>query len=215
MPGLTNTKLGAADKAYAWLQEQITRTPWDHEIFFSENTLAEATGVSRAPVREALLRLEARDLLKRVPHKGAYIPALTMRDLDEHIEVRTLIGDWATRKVAEKHLIDSDYLHGLVDEQSKHLDDLLAFIEADHGFHLAIVKAAGNGTFTAVYESQTLIQKRLGLHAVAKNDGRLTDIVDEHRAMADAIASGDPEIASQVNLAHLDKTAKAMQTDLT
>ncbi|MFP3571102.1 GntR family transcriptional regulator, partial [Paraburkholderia sp. SIMBA_030] len=58
--------------AYLWLRREISSHPWDQDAFFTENAIAEAAGVSRTPVRDALLRLEAAGLLRRVPHKGAY-----------------------------------------------------------------------------------------------------------------------------------------------
>src|SRR5690606_31605175 len=89
------------ERAYLWLRDLIVRTPWDQEAFLSENAIAEASKISRTPVREALLRLEAEGLLRRIPHKGAFIPALTSDDIDEIMEVREVIGTWATRKVVK------------------------------------------------------------------------------------------------------------------
>lgn len=49
--------------------------------FISEQEVAERVGVSRTPVREALLQLAAEDLVQLVPNRGAYIAPLTGRDL--------------------------------------------------------------------------------------------------------------------------------------
>ncbi|WP_102158825.1 GntR family transcriptional regulator [Zhihengliuella halotolerans] len=201
----------APETAYLWLREQITALPWDQEAFLSENAIAESAGVSRTPVREALLRLEAVGLLRRVPHKGAYVPALTSQDIRELIEVRRVIGSWAVRKVTAHGLIRREVLDAIIADQAGLLDDPVAFIEADIRFHKAIVHAAGNPTLAGVYDSQRFKQARLGVQAILETRSRVEQVLDEHRAMVDAIASGDPDEAVAASARHLESTRSALR----
>src|SRR4051794_8604841 len=158
-------QLTAPETAYRWLRDAISTLPWDEEAFLSENAVAEASGTSRTPVREALLRLEASGLVRRVPHKGAYVPALSSRDLETMMEARQVIEEWAVRKVTGVEG-SVDEMNRLLDQQAAILADPVAFIECDIQFHKYIVELADNPVLQDVYESQRFKQLRMGVKAV-------------------------------------------------
>ncbi|MDP5225694.1 MULTISPECIES: GntR family transcriptional regulator [Arthrobacter] len=199
----------APEIAYEWLRREISALPWDQEIFLSESAIAEAAGVSRTPVREALLRLEASGLIRRVAHKGAFVPALTGRDIDDMVEVRRVIGDWAVRKVSQGP-VPVEELQELLNRQAEALQDPVAFIEADVLFHQRIVSAAGNPIFASVYEAQRFKQLRMGLRAVVGSEERSRRVLDEHQTIVEALQTGDPDKASAASLAHLNSTLTAL-----
>jgi DNA-binding GntR family transcriptional regulator len=199
----------APEAAYQWLRKEISSLPWDQEAFLSENTIAEASGISRTPVREALLRLEATGLLRRVPHKGAFVPALTKGDIEAMMEVRQVIEEWAVRKVTAAGQPGPE-LEELLQNQQDSLGDPVAFIECDILFHKCIVAAAGNPTLEDVYDSQRFKQLRMGVKAIMDSQGRSDHVVDEHRAIVEAIRSGDPERAVEAMRGHLGSTLKAL-----
>ncbi|MDQ4504368.1 GntR family transcriptional regulator [Sinomonas sp. ASV322] len=204
----------APETAYLWLRQEISSLPWDQEAFLSENSIAEASGISRTPVREALLRLEAAGLVRRVPHKGAFVPALTGQDIDAMMEVRRVIEDWAARKVTAAGLPGPE-LEEFLEQQAAALGDPVAFIERDIRFHQCIVAAAGNPVFEEVYESQRFKQLRMGVKAILDSDGRSDHVVAEHRAIVEAIRSGDPERASAAIRGHLDTTLTVLKAPRT
>lgn len=204
----------APETAYQWLRDEISALPWDQEAFFSENAVAEASGISRTPVREALLRLEAAGLVRRVPHKGAYVPALTGDDIDSMMEVRQVIEDWAVRKIAAAGAPVAE-LDRLLAEQEAALDDPVAFIEADIRFHQCILAAAGNPVFEEVYASQRFKQLRMGVKAVRDSAGRSDHVVAEHRAIVDALRDGTAENAAVAVRSHLDTTLGALKAPRT
>lgn len=208
-------EIPAAQRAFLWLQDKVVDTPWNQDAFFSENSIAKESGVSRTPVREAVLRLEARELIRRIPFKGAYVPALTQHKIDEHLEVRKVIGAWASEKVAELGTVDTDRLRALITQQHEQLDEPYAFIETDHQFHVEIVHAANNAAFSAAYESQRTIQKRLGLKAILSNRSRRLEATEEHEEMLQAFIDRNAPRARDAAVGHLAQTAKAMKTHLT
>lgn len=205
------TQLTAPETAYRWLRDAISALPWDEEIFLSENAVAEASGTSRTPVREALLRLEASGLVRRVPHKGAYVPALSSRDLETMMEARQVIEEWAVRKITGVD-ISVDELNRLLDQQAAVLSDPVAFIECDIQFHKYIVEIAHNPVLQDVYDSQRFKQLRTGVKALVDSEGRSDHVLQEHRAIVKAISSGDPELAVQAVRDHLSSTRSALHT---
>ncbi|MGQ3383196.1 GntR family transcriptional regulator [Glutamicibacter sp. TV12E] len=200
----------APERAYQWLRQQIAELPWDQEAFLSENSIAEAAQSSRTPVREALLRLEAEGLVRRIPHKGIYVPALTAADIEEIMEVRQVIGEWATCQVAQRRPETVNRLQQLLDEQRGCLDDAVKFIELDIAFHKTIVEAAGNATLAQVYDSQRIKQERVGIQAVLATAERYAAVLAEHEAMLQAIASGDAEQAQLAARRHIHSTRDAI-----
>lgn len=200
----------APETAYLWLRREISSLPWDQEAFLSENAIAEAASVSRTPVREALLRLEAAGLLRRVPHKGAYVPALTALDIESMMEVRQVIEDWAVRKVTAFGNLGPE-LERLLKAQEDSLADPVAFIECDISFHKHIVHAAGNPALEELYDSQRFKQQRMGVKAIQDSQGRSDHVVAEHRAIVEAIRMQDSQIASAAVRSHLDSTLTVLK----
>ena len=200
----------APETAYRWLRREISALPWDQEAFLTENAIAEASGVSRTPVRDALLRLEAAGLLRRVPHKGAYVPALSAQDIESMMEVRQVIEDWAVRKVTSLDRLGTE-LELLLQQQQDSLADPVAFIDCDISFHKHIVHAANNRSLEEVYDSQRIKQQRMGVTAVQDSRGRSDHVVDEHRAIVEAIRSKDPLAAAAAVRSHLDSTLTVLK----
>lgn len=200
----------AAETAYQWLRREISSHPWDQDAFLTENAIARAAGVSRTPVRDALLRLEAARLIRRVPQKGAFVPALTVQDIENMMEVRHVIEDWAVRKVTAAGRMGPE-LDRLLRAQEASLADPTAFIECDIRFHKHIIRAAGNPALEELYDSQRIKQQRLGVKAIQDRQGRSDHVVTEHRAIVEAIGSRDSEAASAAVRSHLNSTLTALK----
>lgn len=210
------TRLTAPQLAYQWLHEAVTKLPWDEEAFLSENAVAEASGTSRTPVREALLRLESEGLLRRVPHKGAYVPPLSEKDIDSMMEARRVIEEWAVRKFTETE-ISTDRLRALLAKQADTLADPTAFIQCDTDFHRNIVRAARNPILGDLYDSLRFKQLRMGMRAVLDGTGRDGTgrgecVLAEHNAIIDGIQSGDPGLAVRAVVDHLGSTLAALKS---
>jgi DNA-binding GntR family transcriptional regulator len=204
-------ELTAPEVAYLWLREAITSLPWDEEAFLSENFVAKESGTSRTPVREALLRLESEGLLRRVPHRGAHVPALSEKDIDSMMEARRVIEEWAVRKVTGTSY-PTLRLEELLARQEEIISDAVQFIQCDIDFHKDIVTAAGNTVLEEVYGSLRDKQLRMGVRAVRDSQGRSDHVLAEHRAILEAIQSGDPAQAAQATGEHLASTLSALKS---
>src|ERR1700744_6483151 len=89
----------AAERAYRFVRaEVLSRRIKPHDVI-SEGQIALAVGVSRTPVREALLRLEAEGVLRLLPKRGALVLPVTTEQMLDLIEARQLIETFAVRKV--------------------------------------------------------------------------------------------------------------------
>jgi DNA-binding GntR family transcriptional regulator len=173
----------------------------------SEKEIALAHGVSRTPVREALLRL-ADDLLVDIrPQSGTFVARIPLAALPEAILVRKALEELTSRLAAER--ATEAQVAGLRDimEQQRRMarrGDRDRFHEADEAFHAAIADAAGHpGIWLLVEQVKVHVDRcrRLTLPV----PGRMESVIDEHRAIVAAIAAHDPVCAAASMIEHLER----------
>lgn len=199
----------APERAYRWLHQTIMTTPREQELFLTEAEIAEGSGLSRTPVREALLRLESEGFIKRIPHKGAYIPAVTDRDVADIMDARLVVEEHAVRRVTAAGIADELGLDDLIAEQVDETDPI-KFIELDLAFHTAILEAADNSVLLDFYRSLRDRQTRMGIRAVTVREQRRLQVIVEHRAILEALRSGDGDRADSAVRAHLRATLRSI-----
>src|SRR4051795_1655276 len=89
----------AADRVYAHVKQGVLDRRYEGGTLLTEGELAEAVGVSRTPVREALLKLEVEGLIKLYPKKGALVLAVSAQEISDVVETRLLVEEFAVRKI--------------------------------------------------------------------------------------------------------------------
>lgn len=199
----------APERAYRWLHKTIMTTPREQELFLTEAEIAEGSGLSRTPVREALLRLESEGFIKRIPHKGAYIPAMTDRDVADIMDARLVVEEHAVRRVSAAGIAGELGLDELIAEQVDETDPV-KFIELDLAFHTAILEAAGNTVLLDFYRSLRDRQTRMGIRAVTVREQRRPQVIAEHRAIVEALVAQDPDRAHVAVRTHLEATLRSI-----
>src|SRR5215467_15281541 len=90
----------AQDTVYRWLKQHVLNLPRHEGNFVTEAEVCRAIGISRTPVREAMLRLESDGLLQIVPKKGAYVPPITEAEVESVMQARGLVEDWCVQQAA-------------------------------------------------------------------------------------------------------------------
>lgn len=88
----------AADRVYRHVKQGVLDRRYEGGVLLTEGELAEAVGVSRTPVREALLRLETEGLLKLYPKKGALVLPVSAQEIADVIETRLLVEEFTVRR---------------------------------------------------------------------------------------------------------------------
>jgi DNA-binding GntR family transcriptional regulator len=156
---------------------------------YSAPVLAERFGVSATPVREAMLDLVREGMVEPVRNKGFRVTELSDAQLDEYSEIRALIEAPAVRKVAET-----------VDPATT--GDVLAYIEADRRFHLALLALAGNAHLVEVVRDLRNRSRLYGVPVLAERD-ELAASSRNHIELLDAIVSGDGPRAERLMVSHI------------
>jgi len=200
----------AKDRAYAHVKDAILSGALAGGTLLTEGEVADAVGVSRTPVREALLLLEAEGLLRLYPKRGALVVPVSPDEVRDVMETRLLVERHAVRCAARRGAEVQAALDAAIAAQERHRagGDRAAFVEADRAFHRVLVEAAGNAILLRLYDSLQDRQRRMNVASVARDPALAERFVAEHRRIAEAVASGDADAAEEALAAHL-ATARA------
>lgn len=203
--GPTTKQPPAAERVYAHVKQAVLERRYEGGTLLTEGDLAEAVGVSRTPVREALLRLEAEGLLKLYPKKGALVLPVSAQEIADVVETRLLVERHAVTKVVPAGPQLLARLEEVLEEQKEHAaaGDLNAFAVADRCFHAAIVRAAGNGILAQLYDQLRDRQLRMGVATMHAEPGRIAKNITEHTEILTALRSGDAAAAAGLVERHI------------
>lgn len=190
----------ATRRAHAHLKAALLRGDYEDGALLSESVIATELGMSRTPVREACLQLEAEGLLKLYPKRGALVVAVSPREIDELFEARLLVERHALQ-VAEPKAIGAALEQQVA--RQRRLEDRAAYVEADREFHRTLVAAAGNGVLLDLYDRMRDRQQRAASALLAAGQTNMRSLTAEHAAIAKALKRGDRAGAERLLAEHL------------
>lgn len=203
----------AATRVYTHLKRGILDGTHPGGEFFTEGTVAEATGVSRTPVREALLRLELEGLVRLFPKKGALVLPVSADEARHVLQARLVIEEWAAGAMWSRRQQVLDMLAGHLAAMraARRSKDIASFVEHDRHFHEVIVAAAGNPILTRSY--QTLRDRQLCIVAtqMRMSSARIDLALHGHQELLDLLRGGTKAEFLRVTRAHLDTARSALQ----
>ncbi|MCP2257001.1 transcriptional regulator, GntR family [Streptoalloteichus tenebrarius] len=194
------------ERAYEFLKDAVLTDPRLQGQFVSEQEIADRVGVSRTPVREALLLLAAEDLVRLVPKRGAYVAPVTGREVTELMELRGVLERYAAERVLVTGSAPLSEMRHAVEMQRTLLDaaDVRSFAEWDQRFHTALVAGTGNSLLAQVYEGLRARQVRCAAAALYRTVERREEALAGHEAILSALAEGDAVLAGAAITTHLE-----------
>ena len=179
----------------------------------SEQTIADRMGISRTPVREALLQLSTEGLVEFVPHRGVRIAALDPEHLIGVLEYRAAMESYCAASLAAHQPA------GIVDALDEQLDrqrririanDRLGWVVANIDFHYLIVSSLGNKLMNDAFPVLAAHTMRIGYRMIARQE-RMGESIDEHVAIVEAIRRRDVDEARKLAAEHLYVTKVLMK----
>ncbi|MEV5873747.1 GntR family transcriptional regulator [Streptomyces sp. NPDC052101] len=195
----------AADRVYAHVKQGVLDRRYEGGTLLTEGELAEAVGVSRTPVREALLRLEVEGLIRLYPKKGALVLPVSAQEIADVVETRQLVEEHAARKAVPAPPGLLDRLTELLELQKKQAaaGDLAGAAVTDRNFHAEIVRSGGNEILSRLYDRLRDRQLRMGVAVMHSHPDRIAKTLAEHEEILDALRAGDAEAAVEVVHRHV------------
>jgi len=163
-------------RAYESIRQRILHLEIPPGADLDESMLVKSLGVSRTPVREALIRLSADGLVVLLPNRGARVASLEINNMRQYFEAIDLCQRAVTRWAAVRH--DPGQLsviegHAKGFEEAAERCDADEMIEVNKNFHVAIAQCCGNSYVAATYER--LLSEGLRVSRVAFTDDRAGD----------------------------------------
>ncbi|MEM6664973.1 MAG: GntR family transcriptional regulator [Pseudomonadota bacterium] len=193
------------ERAYRSLRDRILENSWPPGTQMLEEEVAVNLGMSRTPVREALIRLEEEGLVTVKPRHGMQVRGISPDDMREIHEILLQLEPMAARLAAEKGHGEAELadVFGLLDEMERALTvgDIVAWGHADRLFHREIVYLSGNGHLCDI-TNRIWGQQYRALMATLRLRPSRTLCNRDHRAVANAIRGGDGVKARAIHLAH-------------
>ncbi|AGM06829.1 GntR family transcriptional regulator [Amycolatopsis keratiniphila] len=194
---------GLADEVADRVRDAIFGGAYPPGAQLREVELSEALGVSRGPVREALLKLEREGLVRSEWHRGAIVTTLSDVDVAELDSLRSALEQLAVRLVvanapeAELAAIDE-----VVDRMDRARDEH-EMVRCDIDFHDAVYAASGHRRLVEAWQA---IRSQVHLFLLTRigvsSDGYLANIPAEHRRLASALRARDGERALELFAVH-------------
>jgi DNA-binding GntR family transcriptional regulator len=178
----------------------------------SVQTLATQLGVSRTPVREALIKLAQQGMVRFERNRGVRVLQTSLHDLEEVFALRLLLEVPATRRAVR--LLTPSAGRELRQvfaamEKAAAADDEFRMWERDRRFHRILLEASGNGRLAEYVDSLRDMVLRRGV-STAHRSRSLQGIVAEHRVVLERVQDGDADGAAEAMRAHILHTAELL-----
>lgn len=205
-----------AEEAYADLKRRLLLGELRLGARLGEERLASSLGLSRTPIREALLRLHSEGLIDRHPDGGYRPRAPIVSGIQELYEVRLGLELMAIRRPLQGNgSHDPKILDQICDEWGTLAEDLPqpdpGFVVADEAFHLGIAEAAGNAALVELlgHINQRIRVVRMQDFLTAE---RVEATITQHLAIVRALVAGDLDRAADAMSGHLAESMAVVET---
>lgn len=175
-----------------------------------EAELARQLGVSRGPLREGMQRLTQEGLLVAIRNRGLFVIDMTPADIRDMYLAREAIERAAARNILYGDYTSAgDALLAIVDQMAgaatpAEVSDL------DIAFHERLVQRAGSPRLSRMHQT-VITETRMCIHALDETYAKSEVRESEHRALANAIRSGDRGLTDRLLAAHMDDAIQRLE----
>jgi DNA-binding GntR family transcriptional regulator len=181
---------------------------------YSVHDLAATLGVSRTPVREALIKLASKGMVQFERNRGVRILQSDAHDLEEVFELRLLLevpsARLAVARMTQDDVVELAKILELMKQAAENGDER-SLMAHDRRFHSLILEAAGNHRLAVFVDSLRDLVLTRGV-STAGASRTLHDIADEHIPVLEQIQAGDGDGAAEAMRAHVLRTAQLLIT---
>lgn len=204
--------LSLAEQVFERLEKDILSGTYQRGEFLTEIKLVNDLGVSRTPIREALRRLEQEHLVE-LSSKGILVVGVTDKDLEDIYAIRLRIEGMASREVA-LHITDEE-----LNELRETLELQEFYVTKKNADHIRGMDSKFHKLLYRFSRSSVLYDTLMPLHnktqkyrqKSVENESRAAQSAREHRAIYEAIAAKDADMAEKLTIEHIENARQHMQ----
>jgi DNA-binding GntR family transcriptional regulator len=208
-------KPNLTEQAYQSVKRQLLNGSFPEGSKLTEEYLSSALGISKSPVREALMRLESEGLISIEARRGAYVRRFSAKEVHDLYAVRALLEVHAVSiATITPRLLEQ--MAASIERTRKHLEarDKLHHIEEDIHFHGLIAGSTGNEEFRRILDN---IQQKSLLCRMATFYLSAPTAPASHQKIYAAMRDGDREAAQREMYNHIlfvrDTLLRSLETD--
>jgi DNA-binding GntR family transcriptional regulator len=209
---VTKTRGETRPQVYGALRDAIVSVQFAPGRQLSENELADWLGVSRTPVREALVRLQDDRLVEIVPQLGTFVSRISPAAVADAQFIRESLECAAVRLASERAQKDDvAALKGIIARQAEVVRDFDRWYLLDNELHAALCGLSGHdAAWTLVHRAEAHLNRvrRLSL----PQPRYLQEMVAEHRLVVRAVERGDADAAEEALRHHLRMVLSGLDT---
>lgn len=201
------------DAAYEQMRRRILDNVWPPGHRALEQEVALELGMSRTPVREALLQLQNEGLVEVIPRHGVRVLPVSPSDMREIYEILTALECMAAELLAKRRPSDQE-LQPLIDatndmDASLKAEDLDAWARADERFHSQLLELAGNRQLQATVLNYWDRAHRARMFSLRLRPAPIASTL-QHMELVERLRAGDPLGAAQVNREHRERANREL-----
>jgi DNA-binding GntR family transcriptional regulator len=199
-------KVSLKEKAYEHIKSKIILCEMMPGSDISEEDLANELGISRTPVREAIMMLENENLVHVFPRKGSFVSQITLKDIQEIFQIRevveTQVGKMVCKTISEEMLMAFRARFEAIDSEGNYIS-YRDFFELDLEFHKFIVNSSGNQYLIEFMNKIYDKDYRIRVLTTSKFEEERKRNRTEHLDIVDAFLSKDEERVEKCMLEHI------------
>lgn len=197
-------------KAYDYLKDLIINDKLEHGIIYSQKKAADELGISKTPLRDAVLRLEQERYIDVYPSKGFVIHEMEESEIRETYQLRSALETYCLRKlISEPESTKAKKCMDALKDNMEIQDAIIKtsasgrdFARKDYEFHRTVVEYQENATMLHLYKDY--MHRIFWLTVLSfTQKGRMTDTLNEHHRMIEAIQNGDKIALEEILENHL------------
>lgn len=197
MAAITLTPRALYEEVAELLRQRIFARELEPGSWIDEVKIAEAYGISRTPLREALKVLAAEGLVTMKVRRGAYVTEVNEKDLSDVYHLLALLESDAAGVVAERASdAELQSLAELHESLEKSQDDREAFFRLNEQFHQRLLQLADNRWREQMVADLRKVMK-LHRHQSLLKSGRIHESLHEHRQLLQALQARDAQASAQ------------------
>lgn len=195
-----------AHRAYDTLKESLQKGDYPPGSFLSERRLAETLGMSKTPVKAALVRLETEGFVRISPQQGIVVREPSVHEVMDLFDIREALEGFVVRRLAGR--LSAEQKARLRENlraqaRSARARDVEASTRLDAEFHILLCDFLGNREIVRTMERQREKLHGIILHVLNLNPQRLVPSYREHAGIASAILGGRGDLAAERVIDHL------------
>lgn len=202
-------KMLLKDTAYQKLKESILSGQFPPGSFLAERQLTGLLGMSKTPIRAALEHLESEGLVSVSPQQGIVVRDISPREIYDVFDIRYALEPHVAKALGVRRSADDIarlQAHLAVQEVVFAQNKVLDATRLDREFHMLLGELHGNREIIKVMDQVWDKMFREVVRVLAQKQGRMQASITEHRAIVEAIASGDGAAAQARMLDHINHT---------